>query len=191
MSLLLLAALLQDPPPRPKAFAEVEGVVSMEAEHASENRGWKVVGGASGRAMLDEGKGHLSFDIHFSEGGRYQVWMLCRDQGNTETNDCFVTLDGQRLWASDGKSRPDGIRSAGPAFRWVCQPKGPGSKTPAEINGKPVVAVVPGPGRHVLRVAHRSKGFEVDKIVLVLEGGKAPGGAGPDETEFRPKGGRP
>jgi len=164
------------------AFVERDGIVSMEAERATAARGWIEVEGKSGKARQDDGQGYLSFDIVFSRGGKYYVWFLCRDQGNTETNDCFVTLDGQRLTAADDKSRPDGIRSAGAAFKWVCQPKGPGGHTPAEIKGKPVYALVPAPGRHTLKIAHRSRGFAVDKIVLALDGKTAPAGTGPPET---------
>jgi hypothetical protein len=175
--------------PAPKVFVESEGLVSMEAEHATVNKGWADVAGSSGRAMRDEGQGSLEFEIFFTRGGKFHVWMLCRDQGNTETNDCFVTLSGQRLYAADDKTRPDGIRSAGAAFTWVCRPKGPGGHTPDAIKSRPVYALVPGPGRHTLKVAHRSKGFEVDKIVLLLEGKAPPEGQGPAETEKTRTGG--
>ena len=163
-------------------FVEQDGVVSMEAERAAPARGWIEVEGKSGKALQDDGHGSLSFNILFSRGGKYYVWFLCRDQGNTETNDCFVTLDRERLYAVDDKSRPDGIRSAGSAFKWVCQPKGPGSHTPRSIGGKPVYALVPGPGLRTLKISHRSKGFVVDKIVLALDGTSAPEGDGPPET---------
>ncbi len=163
-------------------LVERDGIVSIEAERAAGVKGWIEVAGKSGKALQDDGHGSLSFDIQFSRGGKYYVWFLCRDQGNTETNDCFVTLGKQRLYAADDKTRPDGIRSAGPGFKWICQPKGPGGHTPGEIKGKPVYALVPGPGRHTLKIAHRSRGFVVDKIVLSLGGKTAPSGDGPPET---------
>ena len=171
---------------QPPPFAEREGIVSIEAERAAPVKGWILVEGKSGKALQDDGHGGFSFEILFSRGGKYYVWLLCRDQGNSETNDCFVTLDGQRLYAADGRTRPDGIRSAGDAFRWICRPKGPGGHTPADLKNKPVYFHVPGPGRRTLRISHRSKGFVVDKIVLALDGTDRPEGGGPPETVLAP-----
>lgn len=164
------------------AFVERDGQVSMEAENATAARGWAKVEGKSGAAMQDGGGGHLTFSIQFARPGKYYVWMLCRDQGNTETNDCFVTLDGQRAFAADDKTRPDGIRSKGKEFAWVCQPKGPGGHTPDALKSKPVYVAVPAPGWHTFKIGSRSKGFVVDKVVLVLDNAKTPEGTGPEET---------
>ncbi len=167
-------------------FVERDGIVSIEAERAGSAKGWIEVNGKSGKALQDDGQGTLAYDIRFSRGGKFYVWLLCRDQGDTKTNDCFVTLGGERLYAADDRTRPDGIRCAGADFKRTCRPKGPGGRTPDALKNKHVYALVPGPGRDPLRITHRSKGFVIDKIVLALDGTTAPEGNGPQKPSGNP-----
>jgi len=167
------------------AFAERDGLVVMEAESASVIRGWDELDGTSGRALRDAG-GHLEFTVAFERTGRYYAYILARCT-STEDNDAYFTLDGERLYASDGRTRPEGMRCHSKAFAWSFLPKGPGGHTPPAIKMDPVYFLVAQPGTKVLRIGSRSKGFTLDKIVLKLDGKKAkPEGAGPDETPYGP-----
>ncbi len=188
---LLLAGLaaaprpLAAPPGAQTLFREVDGVVSIEAEHAGTVKRWVEEEGESGKAMRDDASRHggeMTYEILFSKGGTYYVFFLCRDQGNTETNDCFLTLDKERLIGPDGRTRPDGMRSQGAKMTWVSTPKGPGGHTPEAVKKGPVHFDVPGPGLRILKVESRSKGFVVDKIVLKRNDDAPPKGGGPPET---------
>jgi len=182
---LLCCGLIAAGEVAPQDYQEINGIVCIEAEHAAEVRGWKPVEGRSGQALQDDAarkRGGCTYRVFLSKPGRYYLHMLCRDQGNTETNDCYATLDGERLYGADGTTRPDGIRSVGARFKWVCQPKGPGGHTPESIKGKPVYFLVGKPGWHELRIDSRSKGFVCDKIMLKLDDTRTPGGLGPGET---------
>jgi len=153
-------------------FEVSKGRVVIEAEHAVASKGWTEVQGIHGIAMRDEGfrgMGFMDFPITFETGGKYYVYMLMRrtnpdDAG--KSNDTYVTLGGQKLFGSDGITRPEGIRCSKMEFTWESMPKGPGAHTPQNIFHDPVHAVVPAPGTYTLRIGSRSKGFELDSILL-------------------------
>jgi len=184
---VLLIALLPAAAPAAALFYENSGVASMEAENATSSTGWIGVAGLSGTARRDDGTrgvDGMTFEISFTQGGRFYVWLLCRHTSadGASADDAFVTLDGQKLYGSDDVTRPDGMQAATGTFSWSGRPKGPGGTTPANIAAGPVYFQVPGPGRRVLRVGSRSKGFEVDKIVLQYNDATRPAGTGPAET---------
>ncbi|MBN1672596.1 MAG: DUF5060 domain-containing protein [Kiritimatiellae bacterium] len=182
-----LADATTDNPPEPAGFVEQGGIVSMEAEHAGTITGWISVAGVSGSARQDNaprGEGGLTFPVTFTQGGRYYVWLFCRYTGDVsgERNDCFVWLDGEKLYGSDDVTRPDGIRTHSAAMAWSSLPKGPGGDTPDNIRNDPTYALVSGPGLHEFKIGSRSIGFVVDKIVLKLNDAAPPAGTGPPET---------
>lgn len=180
-------AVTGTPSPRTTgAFRERSGVVSIEVEHALEAHGWIPVPGKSGEARQDAtgrgGNGHLTFDIDFDQAGRYYAFLLSRHNHAAEQDDCFLTLDGQKLFARDGTTRPDGMQASSFDFTWSMRPKGPGGHTPEHIKEGPVYFEVPGPGRRRLVIGSRSVKFEVDKIVLKKDDATPPSGSGPPET---------
>ncbi|MCI0583752.1 MAG: hypothetical protein L0227_12845, partial [Chloroflexi bacterium] len=182
LPILLVAAA-----PVAALFYEDAGVVSMEAENATSSNGWIVVSGLSGSAMRDNsdrGVGSMNYEIEFTRGGKYYVWLLCRHTSadGASADDCFVTVGGEKLYGSDDVTRPDGMQAASGSFSWSSRPKGPGGTTPSNIAAGPVYALVSGPGRHVFKITSRSKGFEIDKIVLRLDDPTKPTGTGPAET---------
>jgi len=172
---------------RPMAFVERDGKVVIEAEHAVALKDWVQVQGISGSAMRDEGArnvGYLDYPIVIDTAGDYYIYMLMRrtdEEHIDQSNDTFVSFGGRRLFASDGISRPDGIRCSMMEFTWESVPQGPGFETPGDILQDPVYIKVTAPGAYTLRISSRSPGFEVDKIVLLREP-VAPAGSGPEET---------
>jgi hypothetical protein len=124
--------------------------------------------------MEDHGakQGSLKFNVTFSQTGDYYVWLLCANGPNgTESNDCFIHLDGERSYDPTGL-RPDGIRRTRTSWGWTSQPKGPGSHTTAV---PPIHVKVQTTGEHVFEVGSRSDLFRVDKIALALDGSTNPG----------------
>jgi Gylcosyl hydrolase family 115 C-terminal domain len=172
-------------PPSGATFKEVQGLVSMEAEHADTITDWKTVAGLSGSALEDTG-GSLSYSINFSQPGNYTVYLLARYTGNDQRsrNDCLVRLNGEKLYAGDGVTRPDGMRTHSSTGAWTFLPKGPGTTTPDGIKNLPVFFRVTAAGDYSLVLSSRSVGFVVDKIVLKRNGGSTgkPTSTGPAET---------
>ncbi|MDZ7314802.1 MAG: hypothetical protein ONA69_01520 [candidate division KSB1 bacterium] len=167
-------------------FVNVDGIISMEAENADRIVGWKRIDGRSNHALQDtseQGKGYMTFSILIDQPGKYWVSLLClAPLGDTSKNDCFVCLDGERLYGIDDKTRPDGMRCHTATFQWSSLPKGPGGHTPEVIKEHPVYALVKKVGVHEFKIASRSKGFCIDKIVLKLDDKTLPTGLGPEET---------
>jgi len=162
-------------------------VISVEAEHAEEISGWRMVGGLSGKALQDEsekGMGWLLYNLEFPQAGNYYVHLLCLAPGkNTSMNDCYVFLGDQQLNAiGDSSLRPDGIRVHSGEFSWSGLPKGPGAHTPDAIRKNNVYFRVEKPGVYPLRIVSRSKGFTLDKILLHYENTEEPEGTGPEES---------
>jgi len=168
---------------------EHDGQIFLEAEHATTSHGWKILPGKSGQAMQDDaerGTGWLSFDVHFSQPGRYFVHLLClAPERNTSKNDCYVLLNEEQLHAvGDDNLRPDGVRVHSEKFVWSSLPKGPGAHTPDAIRNNQVYFEVQDTGWHDLKIVSRSKGFTVDKIALLKDQPDSPSGLGANETLF-------
>ncbi|MBD3244114.1 MAG: hypothetical protein GF331_26215 [Chitinivibrionales bacterium] len=174
----------QPPPVGDADFCEINGVVMMQAENATEVKDWTPVSGACGGAMEDHGDraGYLRFEIEFTRTGDYYVWMLCANGPNgTESNDCWIRLDGELSYDPTGL-RPDGIRQSSTSWQWTSQPKGPGAHTTAV---PPIHVKVLSAGVHIFEVGSRSNLFKVDKILLELYAETSPVTApdcGPEET---------
>ncbi|MDZ7370176.1 MAG: hypothetical protein ONB12_03290 [candidate division KSB1 bacterium] len=167
-------------------FVEVNGIVAMEAENADRIIGWKLIDGKSKQALQDtsaQGKGYMTYSVRIDQPGKYWVSLLCLAPfGDTSKNDCYVYLDGKRLYGIDDKTRPDGMRCHTATFQWSALPKGPGGHTPEVIKEHPVYALVEKAGVHEFKIVSRSKEFCVDKIVLKLDDKTPPTGLGPEET---------
>jgi tetratricopeptide (TPR) repeat protein len=171
--------------PRPATFVEIDGVVSMEAEHATRNDGYVVHtdGGEDGRFKGFSGEGwlesnakakRLDFQIVFTRAGRY--WIHLRTWASHHKNNGFHALF-------------DGRRVSGHGFyvkkwkRWGWYSHEHSSDNPETIS-----FTVDAPGVHVFSITRREEEAYLDKIVL-HDGrfGKGPlpefeDGAGPPET---------
>jgi len=168
-------------------FTDKNGVISMEAEHAHEIKGWiPVTGMSGGKAMQDtssRGQGRMSYNLKISEPGPYFVFLLCRTPGGTSTNDCFIRINGDKLHAvASPAMRPDGMRVHSETYAWTYLPKGPGAHTPNLIRDKPVFVWIKNAGTHQLEIISRSKLFCIDKIILKRDDATTPHGSGHPET---------
>jgi hypothetical protein len=158
-----------------RLFNESNGMVFIEAEEASNVSGWKQVDGRSGKAMRDTvggNKGSMSYSINFTKAGNYYIYALARRtdlQHSDKANDWTVTLNNQKLYGIDNKTRPEGMRCVTTSFMWHSLPKGPGSHTPENIKDAVVHAKVPAPGTYTLKIGSRSAGAEIDKLFLQLD----------------------
>jgi len=181
---------------RPKLFVERDGVVAMEAEHATRAKGWKPVkrDDASGVAMVDDG-GRLAFVIKIKRPGRYFVWFRHAKPAGAgdKSNDCIVSVGGKGLEVHDGEKshRVIGMGTHQKALAFESRPKTHESK----LRAYHPHFVVPRPAVVEFKVISRSPGYLLDKIVLIheAEGGdeakpEAIGdlkGTGPAETAHR------
>ncbi|MGD1894027.1 MAG: hypothetical protein ACFB15_25960, partial [Cyclobacteriaceae bacterium] len=134
-------------------FEEQNGVIALEAEHATTVAGWRLVDGTSGQALQDNAarhQGKLTFDITIESPGKYYIYLLCLAPGrDTGKNDCYVTLDGNPLYAAkDSTLRPKGIRVHADTLVWSSLPKGPGVHTPYSIRDGIVYSLVVQHGSH-------------------------------------------
>lgn len=164
------------------AFKQVDGVVSMEAEHGK--GGWQVVDeGHNGKAILATEGQAMTYTIEFSEPGMYYVWLHCRHNGSHSTNDATITFGGAQLYGSDKQTRPVGMRCHNRQISWWSLPKGPGAHTPVAIRDNPVHLVVPEAGVYDFVVTYRSREYVLDKIVI-QPSAEAPEGSGPAETKI-------
>jgi len=146
---------------------EKDGSVAFEAEDGRGN--WNIVHSSTGKAIQDPGGGCMRYEIQFNQPGKYYVFLLARQGplGKDKENDVLLSLDGEKLYASDDVTRPDGMRTNGD-WKWTKLPKGPGSHTPDPIRRDPVYFKVDRPGTYTLEIAHRSANFAVDKILMKL-----------------------
>ncbi|MEL6105075.1 MAG: DUF5060 domain-containing protein [Planctomycetota bacterium] len=152
----------------PDEIVEQNGIVRFEAEDGVGE--WTVVKTPSGQAIRDPGGGRQRYKIRFQRGGRYYVFLYAKQgpRGRDKENDVLLSLDGERLFASDHETRPDGMRSYGD-WKWTKLPKGPGFHTPKPIKQDGVYFHVPQPGTYTFEIAHRSKNFEIDCVLMQLE----------------------
>jgi hypothetical protein len=156
-----------------RVIRERDGRVEFEAEDGTGD--WKRIALPGGHAIQDPGEGTMRYEIKFTTAGRYYVFLLAK-QGPTgpgKDNDCVLMLNGERLFGSDHRTRPEGMRVHGD-WKWSHLPKGPGGHTPDAIRNDPVYFRVPAPGRYTLEMAHRSANFAVDKILMKRDDPVAP-----------------
>jgi mannose/cellobiose epimerase-like protein (N-acyl-D-glucosamine 2-epimerase family) len=167
-------------------FEVKDGILSMEAEHFSQNlaqanHSWEIadLSSASGGKVLvatpnngaavDTGyltnSPRLDFAAYFPTVSAYYVWVRgIGPSGNDDT--CHAGIDGK------GPSTADRINgfSTGPTWSRSTM-----DRTPAVFN-------VTSPGVHIVNLWMREDGFKVDKIVLASSSSYRPSGAGPAES---------
>jgi hypothetical protein len=151
-----------------RRIREETGRVSFEAEDGVGN--WRLIPAPGGRAIQDPGAGRMQYEIEFTTPGRYYVFLYARQgpSGPGKDNDAALSLNGERLYGSDDRTRPEGMRVHG-GWKWSHLPKGPGAHTPDGIRNDPVYFRVPAPGRYTFEIAHRSARFAVDAVVMQRE----------------------
>jgi hypothetical protein len=150
---------------KPPVFEEKDGIVAFEAETGAGN--WRVIETPTGKGIQDPGEGRMVYTIRFAQPGKYYVFLLAKQGplGKDKENDVRLLLGGEKLWASDGATRPDGMRSNGD-WKWTKFPKGPGAHTPRTFFRDPVYFVVSEPGELTFEIIHRSANYAIDRVVL-------------------------
>lgn len=150
---------------QPRVFEEKNGIVAFEAEAGVGT--WSVIDSPTGKAIQDPGEGRMAYTLRFIQPGKYYVFLLAKQGplGTDKENDVRLLLGGEKLWAADGASRPDGMRSNGD-WKWTKFPKGPGAHTPRTIFRDPVYFMVNEPGDLTFEIIHRSANYAIDRIVL-------------------------
>jgi hypothetical protein len=150
-----------------------DGELAFEAEAGAGD--WRITESPTGKAIESPGAGTMRYRLRFDRAGKYYVFLLARQGplGRDKENDVFLRLGGEKLWASDGVSRPDGMRSYGP-WQWTKLPKGPGHHTPRHFFNDPVYFQVREPGELIFEIIHRSANFAIDRVVLRHENPEPP-----------------
>ncbi|MBC7783741.1 MAG: hypothetical protein H7144_07865 [Burkholderiales bacterium] len=112
----------------------------------------------------------LSYRVRFTTPGRYHVWARVYSTGG-EDNGLHVGLDGQ--WPESGR-RWQTIKKN--AWEWDSR-----QRTDAVHVGVPgqLYLDIPTPGEHVVQIAMREDGFELDKLLLTNDPNYVPEGTGP------------
>ncbi|MBK9139095.1 MAG: DUF5060 domain-containing protein [Verrucomicrobia bacterium] len=150
-----------------RTIRERDGVVEFEAEAGVGD--WTLIPSPTGRAIQSPGEGRMRYEIEFTQPGKFYVFLLARQGpiGRDKENDVLLSLNGEKLYGQDDRTRPDGMRSYG-GWRWTHLPKGPGNHTPDAIRDGPVYFVVHEPGVQVLEIAHRSANYAIDRVLMKL-----------------------
>lgn len=168
--LLLLAVCTSASAATVVGFREVNGVVCMEAEHATEIRNWVADDGyaASGVTMRDEGGGHLSFNVGIEHPGRYYVWFRMRkpEGASDKSNDCIVQVNGKALKIFDGSNEHEviGMGTHQKKLGFQSRPK---THENAHRQFHPYFDVTEAKSMIDFKVISRSPGFLIDRILLV------------------------
>ena len=153
-------------------FREVNGVVCMEAEHATDIRNWARDEGypASGVTMRDDGGGQLSFRVGIENPGRYYVWFRMRKpEGATDkSNDCTVRVDGHALKVFDGTNEHEviGMGTHQKRLEFESRPK---TNENALRQYHPYFDVTQPKSTIEFTILSRSPGFLVDRVLLIHE----------------------
>lgn len=191
---LLLTAL----PALSLQFEEQNHIVSMEAEHATENVGWvekSGLDGASGVTLEDNGvrgEGHISFEIYFHTTGTFFVWALHAKptDATDNSNDCFGDFNGNHFEIWGGSSCTGhtaeviGLGTHQKSLGWQSRPK---TECSAD-RSKHVYITVTQTGWNTFTLTSRSKGYLMDKLMLIHESiygtDVFPTGTGAPETVY-------
>lgn len=191
-------------------FYEINGIVSMEAEHASYTNCWVPAGYAfDTKAMQADSTGSwkggvLRFDIEFSHPGKYALWILARKgrRGPYNCNDVKVWLDrdlskgikpvfDRRAGISTGLTDSDGYQtssdpSLNPRNREselnIPEHYFTWSSNPKDGNGPAFWNVTAAGKHHIEFVIGEEWQYAIDKVILTLNNENPPQGRGPDET---------
>jgi hypothetical protein len=162
-----------------RSFTEKDGVVAMEAEHFTTQRGYSIVENSKasgGKAVRVGASGTLQFRITLKTAGKWYIWIRAYADGHTN-NGLFLNLDGKALRAPKDH-RHKGVRAIYLRKRvWSWKPEWQGRHSHAGP-----VTMEASAGQHVLTVLKRKTERPIiDKLVLT-RAAEAPTGMGPAET---------
>lgn len=116
----------------------------------------------------------LTYPVRFRTAGRYVVWVRAYSTGS-EDNGLHVGIDGDfpeesaRVQFCAGKNQ----------WTWSSAQRRSSNHCGAP---RTVFLTVDAPGDHEVHLSMREDGFELDKVLLVLDESFDPVGAGPSET---------
>ena len=98
---LLLVACAR-PSAESGTFYEVDGVISMEAEHSVNRTGWEIKDDHTGGAIrvADSSGARVVFTVEVERGGRYALWVLGR-KGRRASGVVEVDRSGNRIATID------------------------------------------------------------------------------------------
>lgn len=183
------------PPVTGDGIVEVNGLVSMEAEHATRIKNWiPIQMGSNDSTMIDDGGGYMEFDITFSKTGTYIIWVhnlkdALKDGtcASDQCNDCFAQMDGKDLFIYEGSSCDGsgghviGLGTHATSLTWQSRPK---THCGGDRSGKHVAFTITNTGLNTFRIGSRSDKYGIDKLVFMHEdlGIEKPSGNGPAET---------
>lgn len=194
----------------PRVFVEKDGVISMEAEHATWMRGFDRVAGQSGSAMMcregatkgfDEKTAVMRFEIDFRTPGKYAIWLLGRiEKKQYAGNEFGVELDrpddlegkdpkekqypGPTDWEGKAYTRmTTGYwdRPETAEYHWSSRMKTGGVEKDFVA---PAAWTIATPGRHRIDfIARNESGWVIDKVVIKRTDPRTPpSNNGPQET---------
>lgn len=116
----------------------------------------------------------LTYPVRFETAGRYIVWVRAYSTG-TEDNGIHVGIDGE--WPEESAR----VQWCSGKNRWTWSSA---QRRSSNHCGTPrtVFLTVDSPGVHEVHLSQREDGFELDKVLLVLDEAFEPTGTGPDEV---------
>lgn len=137
--------------------------------------------------VVNPGQGPtLHYRVHFTRAGRYYVWARARGQGPA-ANGLHVGLDGE--WPRNDLVDPSTMRLQFPnGWRWTQNRRGGSQHTGVSATDDVsrrdanIWLEIDAPGPHVVQLAMREDGLELDKLVLTNDPDFEPTGDGPPET---------
>jgi hypothetical protein len=128
----------------------------------------------------------LRYRVHFTTTGRYYVWGRSRGQGPA-ANGLHIGLDG--TWPRNDLVDPSSMRMQFPSgWGWTQNRRGGTQHTGVAATGDVsrrdanIWLEIDTPGPHVIELAMREDGLELDKIVMTLDPDFTPTADGPPET---------
>lgn len=162
--------------------------IVMEAEHYHENyarngKSWQQTTQTGGVGQILEAgpntganyntnylgqSPETQYDIHFSQGGTYYIWIRTFSP-TYEDNSCHAAIDSIVTGSAD-RITYDTYQQWG----W----------TNTTMDGHAATFSVPGAGIHSLHLWMREDGIRVDRILLTQNSNYTPSGQGPAESNF-------
>jgi hypothetical protein len=152
-------------------FAEVNGLVVIEAESAQMDGDWEIKTGPlsnyTGDGYIEAGSnGTLTYTIAFANTGTYHFQWRSAAPHNTEHNDSFIRMTGPSLDIKSGGGSPcktgDWLKvfnNAG-GDKWAWQTKN------CDHTSKQITVDINQTGEYTLEVKQRSTRHKIDRIIL-------------------------
>ena len=186
-SCLFVAGELQAFSPEPdsvavadRLFTDRDGIVSLEAEHWSSNRGWRERDYYTGIGLTWDAKANgqndarATFNLEIKKEGSYNLFILGNKKPNTAWEDNLIRISIIDHQGTIGTQLLCGFADLNAPAWSSFNVDSPSSECRVIILCK---------GRYTLEVKpFKGSGFFLDKIVLSLDPDFMPSGTGPEET---------